>query len=67
MWPEMNNRRSHLQPRLGEGQVEVVEVAAAEGVEQRRERTCWVWIVVVVVVGDRNNHQKRPDCLGHRH
>jgi len=67
MWPEMNDRRSHLQSWLGEGQVEVVVVAVAEGVEQQRERTCWVWIVEVVVVGDRNNHQIRPDCLGHRH
>ena len=65
MWSEMNNRRSHLQSWPGEGQVVVVVVAVAEGVEQQWERTCWVWIVDVDVVGDRNDHQKRPDYLGH--
>lgn len=64
MWSEMNNRRSHRLSWLREGQVEVVEVGAVEGVEQGWESTCWVWVVVVV---DRNNHQEHPDYLRHRH
>ena len=47
--------------------VAVAEVAVAGVVGQRRERTCWVWIVEVVVAVDRNNHRKHHDYPDHMH